>query len=58
MTGAIQRGLSLSDFNSMTIGQVVDYCITYNELNDLGEDEEEKPKTRIASQEDWDRFAS
>ncbi len=52
MTGAITRGLTLRDFDGMAIGQIVDYCKTYNELNKSPEEKE----TKIASQKDFDRF--
>lgn len=54
MTGAITRGLTLKDFDSMTIGQIVDYCKTYNDLNKSA-DERDK-ETKIASQRDFDKF--
>lgn len=54
MTGAITRGLTLRDFDNMTIGQIVDYCKTYNDLNKLPEEKEKE--TRTASQKDFDRF--
>ena len=54
MTGAITRGLNLRDFDSMTIGQIVDYCKTYNDLNKSPEEKEKE--TRKASQKDFDRF--
>ena len=43
----------------MTVGEIVDFCITYNEIHGLNEDEEEtenKPKIRKATQSDWDAF--
>lgn len=52
MTGAITRGLNLKDFDNMTIGQIVDYCKTYNELNKSPEEKD----TKIASQKDFDKF--
>lgn len=52
MTGAITRGLTLKDFEDMTIGQIVDYCKTYNELNKPAEEK----GTKIASQKDFDKF--
>lgn len=54
MTGALTRGLTLSDFKNMTIGDVVDYCIAYNNAYYSGEDEEST--TRSASQKDFDNF--
>ncbi len=52
MTGAITRGLTLKDFDNMTIGQIVDYCKTYNDLNKSPEEKD----TKIASQKDFDKF--
>ncbi|ERT57758.1 hypothetical protein [Peptoniphilus sp. BV3C26] len=52
MAGAISRGLTLKDFDNMTIGQIVDYCKTYNDLNK----EPEEKDTKIASQKDFDKF--
>ncbi len=52
MTGAIMRGLNLKDFDGMTIGQIVDYCKTYNDLNKAPEEKD----TKIASQRDFDKF--
>jgi len=39
----------------MEIGQIVDYCIEYNKVNEIGES---KPKDtrRAATQADWDSF--
>lgn len=54
MAGAISRGLTLRDFDTMTIGQIVDYCKTYNEINKPAE--ERAKDTKIASQKDFDRF--
>lgn len=56
MTGAITRGLSLSDFSNMTIGQLVDYCITYNDLSTPSDKKKKKPKVREANQTDYDNF--
>lgn len=54
MTGAIMRGLNLKDFDGMTIGQIVDYCKTYNDLNKSLEERDKE--TKVASQKDFDRF--
>lgn len=53
MAGAFTRGLTLSDFKSMTIGDVVDYCIAYNNAQI---DKEDEPEVRKASQKDFDNF--
>lgn len=55
MAGALTRGLTLSDFKSMTIGDVVDYCIAYNNAQ-IESDKEDEPTTRKASQKDFDNF--
>ena len=39
--GAVSRGLSLQDFDNMEIGEIVDFCITYNNLN-YGDDDEKE----------------
>lgn len=43
----------------MEIGQVVDYCMEYNEVHGLNDNETETKKTnatREATQADWDAF--
>lgn len=47
------RGITLEGLKDMTIGQAVDYVISWNDINGA-EDKEEKPKKRKASQHDWD----
>ncbi len=54
MVRAIERGLNLHDFENMTIGMIIDYIITYNNLNIKGENEEDE--AREATQEDFDKF--
>lgn len=54
MAGALTRGLTLTDFKNMTIGDVVDYCIAYN--NAQYSDKKEEPKVRKASQKDFNKF--
>jgi len=39
----------------MEIGQIVDFCIEYNDAHDLSE-KEKKPQIRKATQADWDAF--
>ena len=53
MVGAISRGLALSDLNGMTLGQVVDFCISYNENSETKEDEDDEI---IADQSYFVRF--
>ena len=54
MVRALERGLTLSDFNEMTVGMIVGYITTYNNLNIKEESEEEQ--VREATQEDFDKF--
>lgn len=53
MLGAIERGLSLNDFENMTVGMITDYVITYN--NERIDDEDEE-SVRVATQADFDRW--
>ena len=55
MSGAISRGLTLRDFEDLSLGQIVDYCKTYNDTN-KEKDEKKENKTRKAGQSDFDRF--
>lgn len=52
MLRAIERGLSLRDFEYLTVTQIMDYIITYN--NENSEDSEDSE--RIATQSDFDSF--
>jgi hypothetical protein len=56
MLGALERGLSLRDFEDLTLGMLLDYIITYNNdrLNDADGDTRET--VRQATQADFDRF--
>ena len=56
MTGAITRGLSLTDLEKMTVGQLVDFCITYNESMKPKDEKKKENKTRRTTQKDFDRF--
>ena len=49
---AIERGLSLRDFDNMTVGMIIDLIITYNNLNNKDDEEE----VREANQNDFDNF--
>ena len=55
MLGALERGLSLRDFEHLTPGMLLDYIITYNNerLNDADGDTRET--VRQATQVDFDR---
>ena len=64
--GGISRGLDLEGIKEMTIGQLVDFCIEWNEINNPTEEKDEaKGRTRkdkngkrirTATQADWDAF--
>lgn len=54
MVRALERGLTLSDFENLTVGMIVDYLTTYNNLN-LSE-EEKQDEVRMATQADFDAF--
>lgn len=54
MVRAIERGLTLQDFEELTTGGILDYIITYNNVNSTSEKEEET--VREAGQTDFDRF--
>ena len=55
LIGAISRGLSYEGISEMEIGQVVDYCIEYNEFEKINDKSESANTTvRQATQADWD----
>lgn len=57
ITGAVQRGLSFEGIKEMTIGQIVDFCIEYNEINEPDDKKKKRRRNvRKATQADWDAF--
>lgn len=54
MLRALERGLTLSDFENMTVGMIMDFVITYN--NWKLDDGEEHEGITVASQADFDSF--
>lgn len=40
----------------MDIGQIVDFCIEFNEAHTAKDEKQEAPKRRKATQADWDAF--
>lgn len=54
MLRAIERGLSLNDFEYLTFGMIFDYIIEYN--NDHLDDEDKTNEVRQATQADYDRW--
>ena len=58
MVGALLRGLTLQDFETLTVGMLVDYIGTYNDANipHASSRHTEPVRARPASQQDYDRF--
>lgn len=52
---AISRGLDSTMLNTMTVGGLVDYVLTYNSMHGLDKNED-GPKERMATQADFDNF--
>lgn len=56
---ALERGLTLSDIKKMELGQVVDFCIDYNERQKRAEKAAKQkpiPEKRKATQADINAF--
>lgn len=56
MIAAIERGLDYSAIKKMSIGQLVDFCIEYNNRQNNEKDEKKKPVKRWANQNDINAF--
>ena len=54
MLRALERGLTLRDFEVLTFGMILDFIITYN--NEHLDDDETEDSVRIATQADFDRW--
>jgi hypothetical protein len=54
MLRSIERGLSIKDWDCMTVGMLIDFITTYNNEN-LSE-EEKQDDMRIAGQSDFNNF--
>lgn len=52
MIGAVQRGLSLDMFDELNPGQIVDFCIEYNNYINP----KQKDYVRDATQSDFNNF--
>ena len=52
----IERGLAVQDLRHMTLGQVVDFCIDYNERMERAQKQKDKPVRRRATQAEIDAF--
>lgn len=40
----------------MDIGQIVDYCIEFNEAHEIKDEKQKADTRRAATQADWDAF--
>ena len=59
LIACIDRGLTLEDARHMELGQIVDFCQTWNELHSTDDGSEEVSSvnsSRKANQSDWDNF--
>ena len=54
MLRALERGITLRDFEHLTLGMIIGFITTYNNER-LGEDEKED-SVRMATQADFDRW--
>lgn len=54
MLRALERGLTLRDFEELTFGMITGFIITYN--NEQLTEEEKEDTVRQANQADFDRF--
>lgn len=54
MLRAIERGLTLRDFEDLTLGMIAGFIVTYN--NERLTDEEKEDSVRTATQADMDCF--
>lgn len=54
MLRAFKRGLTLADFNELTLGMILGFITTYN--NEHLDDDEKEEDVRIATQSDYDAF--
>ena len=54
MLRALERGITLRDFEHLTLGMILGYVITYN--NEHLDDNEKEDAVRQATQVDFDRF--
>jgi len=53
MVGAIARGLTLADFEVMTVGMIIGYITTYNNVYTK---DDNKEQIREANQSDFNNF--
>jgi len=56
MLRALERGLTLRDFEMLTMGAIIDYIAAYNDENAVGSRQTASARSRQASQQDYDQF--
>lgn len=56
MIAANRRGLAFEAFKTMTLGQVVDFCIEYDNQHKRAEKEKERPTIRRMTQDEINAF--
>lgn len=54
MLRAIERGLTLRDFEDLTLGMIIGFITTHN--NERLEEDEKEDSVRTATQADFDRW--
>lgn len=54
MLRAIERGLSLQDFEVLTVGMIIGYIVEYN--NERLDEDDKEDGVREATQADFDRW--
>ena len=54
MLRALERGLTLRDFEDLTFGMIMGFVVTYN--NEHLDDDDRKDMVRQATQADFDAF--
>jgi hypothetical protein len=54
MLRALERGITLRDFEHLTLGMIIGFITTYN--NEHLDDNEKEDTVRQATQVDFDRF--
>ena len=54
MLRAIERGLTLRDFEDLTLGMIIGFITTHN--NERLEEDEKEDSVRMATQADFDRW--
>jgi len=60
LLAGLERGLTVTDMRRMTVGQLVDFCISYNErqkdAEKRAERDEKRGRRRKANQNDINAF--